>query len=149
MDALPKDRETPIVSFIRDLMRRRHLLPSHLAARLGVSHPTVGRWLAGDDTPSVSSCRKIAEFAGVPAEKVLALAGYLPEVATSPVSQWPEFREYATLKYPDELDDDVIAMIEDLIERRREKRRARRASRMGSPTLVLPDDGQRQALLSD
>jgi len=31
----------------------------------------------------------------------------------------PEFREYAQQKYPVELDEDMIAMIEDLIQRRR------------------------------
>ena len=30
--------------------------------------------------------------------------------------KWPEFREYALQKYP-ELDEDLITMIEDLIER--------------------------------
>ena len=34
----------------------------------------------------------------------------------------PEFREYARQKYPDELDEDLITMIEDLIECRRVKR---------------------------
>jgi len=34
----------------------------------------------------------------------------------------PEFREYARQKYPTELDEDLITMIEDLIERRRAKR---------------------------
>jgi len=34
----------------------------------------------------------------------------------------PEFREYARQKYPNELDEDLITMIEDLIERRRAKR---------------------------
>jgi len=33
----------------------------------------------------------------------------------------PEFREYALKKYPDELDEDLVTMIEDLIERQREK----------------------------
>jgi len=33
-------------------------------------------------------------------------------------NKWPEFREYALQKYP-ELDEDLITMIEDLIERRR------------------------------
>jgi hypothetical protein len=31
----------------------------------------------------------------------------------------PELREYARRMYPNELDDDLIIMIEDLIERRR------------------------------
>jgi len=33
-------------------------------------------------------------------------------------NKWPEFRDYARQKYP-ELDEDLITMIEDLIERRR------------------------------
>ena len=37
-------------------------------------------------------------------------------------NKWPEFREYARQKYPNELDEDLITMIEDLIERRRAKR---------------------------
>ena len=36
--------------------------------------------------------------------------------------KWSEFREYARQKYPNELDEDLITMIEDLIERRRAKR---------------------------
>ena len=35
--------------------------------------------------------------------------------------KWPEFREYARQKYPNELDEDLITMIEDLIERGRRK----------------------------
>ena len=34
----------------------------------------------------------------------------------------PEFREYALQKYPKELNEDLITMIEDLIERRRQNR---------------------------
>jgi hypothetical protein len=36
-------------------------------------------------------------------------------------TEWPEFREYAKQKYPDVLDEDLIVMIEDLIERRRSR----------------------------
>ena len=36
-------------------------------------------------------------------------------------NKWPEFREYALQKYPNELDEGLITMIEDLIERRRGK----------------------------
>ena len=35
----------------------------------------------------------------------------------------PDFREYARQKYPNELDEDLITMIEDLIERRRAKQK--------------------------
>ena len=103
-------------------MRRRRRLPSQLAADLGISHATASRWLSGEDVPSTRSCRKLAEYSGVPLEKVLSIVGHLPRVAEAGHAEWPEFREYALQKYPDELDEDLITMIEDLIERRRQKK---------------------------
>ena len=107
-------------------MRRRKRLASQLASDVGVSHPTVGRWLTGDDAPNPASCRKLADYSGVAAEEILSMAGHLAAMTKTPAAKWPEFREYASLKYPNELDEDIITMIEDLIERRREKRRAGR-----------------------
>ena len=89
---------------------------------MGVSHATVSRWLSGADVPSIKSCRRLAEYSGVPLEKVLSILGHLPRVAEAETPEWPEFREYAQLKYPEELDEDLITMIEDLIERRRGRR---------------------------
>jgi len=103
-------------------MRRRKRLPSQLAADLGVSYATVSRWLSGADAPSIKSCRRLAEYSGVPVQKVLSIVGHLPKIAEDGHSEWPEFREYALRKYPDELDEDLITMIEDLIERRRGRR---------------------------
>jgi len=114
--------EAPIVSFLQDLMGRRKRLPSQLAADLGVSHTTVKRWLSEDDIPNTWSCQKLAEYSGVPVEKILSLTGHLPRIAETILPKWPEFREYAQRKYPHELDEDLITMIEDLIERRRERR---------------------------
>jgi len=65
---------------------------------------------------------RLAEYSGVPVEKVLSLAGHVPRIAERASAEWPEFREYAQMKYPTELDEDLITMIEDLIERRRQKR---------------------------
>lgn len=118
-------KKKSIVPFLKRLMARRRRLPSQLASAIGVSHPTVGRWISGEDVPSTTSCRKLAVYSGVPMEEILSMAGHLPEVAQAPTAEWPEFREYATRKYSNELDEDVISMIEDLIERRREKMRAR------------------------
>jgi transcriptional regulator with XRE-family HTH domain len=115
-------KEVPLVSFLTEVMRRRKRLPSQLAADLGFSHATVSRWLSGQDIPSTKSCRKLAEYSGVPLEKVLAIIGHMPRVAEVAHPEWPEFREYARQMYPDELDEDLITMIEDLIERRRQKR---------------------------
>jgi transcriptional regulator with XRE-family HTH domain len=117
-----------IAPFLKELMQRRKRLPSQLAADLGISHPTVTRWLSGQDTPSTASCRKLAEYSGVPIEKVLSMAGHLPDVTQTVPAGWPEFREYARRKYPDELDEDTITVIEDLIERRRDRKYSRHRS---------------------
>jgi transcriptional regulator with XRE-family HTH domain len=114
--------EVPIASFLKDVMRRRKRKPSQLAADLGISHATVSRWLSGTDIPNTTSCRRLAEYSGVPLEKILSVVGHLPIVAEAAPPEWPEFREYARRMYPDELDEDLITMIEDLIERRRQKR---------------------------
>ncbi len=115
-------REVPIVSFLKEVMRRRKRLPSQLASDLGISHATVGRWISGADIPNTRSCRKLAQYSGVPLENILSLSGHMPGVAEARSPEWPEFRDYARQKYPNELDDDLITMIEDLIERRRAKR---------------------------
>jgi len=115
-------KEVPIVTFLKEIMRRRKRLQSQLASDLGISHATVSRWLSGADIPSTKSCRKLAEYSGVPMEKVLSLVGHLHKVAEAAHTEWPEFREYARQMYPDELDEDLITMIEGLIEQRRQKR---------------------------
>jgi len=103
-------------------MRRRKCSPSQLAADLGVSHATVSRWLSDSDVPNTRSCQKLAEYSGVPVEKIFSIVGHLPRIAEKASPEWPEFREYARQKYPNELDEDLITMIEDLIERRRRKK---------------------------
>jgi transcriptional regulator with XRE-family HTH domain len=115
-------KDYSLVSFLTEVMRRRKCLPSQLAAELDISHATVSRWLSGADIPNPRSCQRIAEYSGVPVEKVLSIVGHLHRVAEKAPTEWPEFREYARLKYPAELDEDLITMIEDLIERRRAKR---------------------------
>ena len=75
-----------------------------------------------EDIPSIRLCDKLAEYSGVSPEQILSTAGYLPRLAEMAPPQWPEFREYARQKYPDDLDEDLITMIEDLIERRRARR---------------------------
>lgn len=120
-------RVQPLISFLKELMRRRKLLPSHLAAELGISHATVSRWLSGKDIPSIQSCRKLAEFSDTSVDTVLSLAGYLPETLVGTYSSdLPDFREYAMKKYPRVFDEDLLIMIEDLIERRRARNTALR-----------------------
>jgi len=121
-------QEFPIVSFLKEVMRRRQCLPSQLAAHLGVSHATVSRWLSGKDTPSTRSCQRLAEYSGVSPEQVLSIAGHLPRTRIRGPAEWPEFGEYARRKYLKELDEDEVTMIEGLIERRRGRGYMRRVS---------------------
>ena len=61
----------------------------------------------------------------MPLEKVLSIAGHLPRISDGGPVEWPEFGEYARRKYPNELDEDEVTMIEGLIEGRRERGYAR------------------------
>ena len=120
-------QEVPLVSFLKEVMRRRKCLPKHLASASGVSHATVSRWLNGKDAPNISHCQRLAEYSGVSLEKVLSIAGHIPTIANKKPADLPQFREYAHLMYPDELDEDMITVVEDLIERRRRVRIEQRA----------------------
>ena len=119
-----------IILILEELMRRRNKLPSQLAKDLGISHATVSGWLSGKYTPDSRSCLKLAEYSGIKIEEFLYAAGHLPRLNENPSFYLPEFREYARKKYPDELGEDVITIIEDLIESNRkkihEKKKARR-----------------------
>ena len=108
---------THLRTFLSELMRRRGLLPSQLAVEIGISHSTVSRWLKGQDVPCTRSCQKLAEYSGVPLQKILSISGHVPVIVESPANNWPEFREYAQQKYSKELDDDLITLIERLIGR--------------------------------
>lgn len=115
--------QSPIVLFLRDLMRRKGKLPSQLASELGVSHATVGRWLNGVDAPSPKSCKKLAEYSGVPLEHVLTLAGHLSEEFERTESTWPEFEEYVRRKYPG-LSQELVEALAELVERRTKSRKS-------------------------
>jgi transcriptional regulator with XRE-family HTH domain len=107
------------IAFLQALMRRRGQLPSQFAADVGVSHTSVSRWLSGKEKPSFSSCVKLANYTGVSLQRVLHIVGHLMPAEEKAASELPDFREYVNRKYPQKLDDDVVTIIEDLIERRR------------------------------
>ena len=111
-----------MIPLLKEVMRRRGRKPSQFAKDIGVSHATVSRWLHGLDVPKPASCEKIAEYSGEPLVKVMAAAGLMPEVEETPADRLPEFREYAQQKYPEDLDEDLVQVLEDLIERRRQRR---------------------------
>ena len=110
-----------LVSLLKDVMQRRKIGASHMAAELKISHTTVGRWLSGKWVPSISSCVKLSEYSGVPLSTVLSAAGHIPASKWGPSAEWPEFRSYCSGKYPGLLEEDLIDMIEDLIEKRRRR----------------------------
>ena len=114
--------ESHLASFLKELMRRRGCSAARLAVDMGFRHPTMYRWLAGMDVPSTNSCRKIAEFSGVPLMKILAYCGHAPDAPEVPPDSWPAFGDYLRGKYPDRLDDDLITAIEELIETRRRRK---------------------------
>ena len=106
-------------------------MPNQLAADLGVSQATVSRWLKGRDVPNTRSCRKLAEYSNVSLMNILSFTGHVPKVVQDGSAGWPEFREYIKKKYPDTLDENLIAIIEDYIERRRAKGYGRKYPKMG------------------
>lgn len=114
--------DSALSALLNEIMRRQRLLPSQLAAAIGISHATMSRWIHGKDIPSTRSCRRLAEYSGIALSKVMAAAGHVPTVAETPPDTWPEFREYCAKKYGAELDDDLVTMLEGLIERRRGRR---------------------------
>ena len=109
-------QEAPIVRFLRELMGRRKLRLTQLAHDLGLSHATVNRWLSGKDVPDIRSCQRLAVYSGVPLDKILSIAGHIPPIAERKPADLPEFRDYVHQMYPDELDEDMISVVEDLIE---------------------------------
>jgi len=111
-----------IVDLLQDITRRRGLSLRGLARETGINVSTLSRWYEGKQTPSPKSCRILAEYLSTSTEHILALAGHIKPLHKEAEGSLPEFREYATRRYPNELDEDIIAMIEDLISRRRERR---------------------------
>ena len=112
-------------------MQRRKRQPDELAADLGISHVTISRWLSGAGFADTRSCLKLAQYSCVPVEEILSIAGYLPTAAEGSTTEWPEFREYARHKCPNELDEDLITLVEDLIERRRAKINGKQNCKLG------------------
>ena len=110
-----------IADFIKDITVQRGLSLRGLARETGISASTLSRWCDGKQTPSPKSCRMLADYLSISTEHVLALAGHLKPLHKEDKDSLPEFRDYAARRYPDELDEDIITMIEDLIRRRRRR----------------------------
>ena len=110
-----------IVDLLGDITSQRGLSLRGLARETGISASTLSRWCDGKQTPSPKSCRLLADYLSISTEHVLALAGHLKPLSRKAKESLPPFREYAARMYPDEFDEDIIAMIEDLISRKRRR----------------------------
>jgi transcriptional regulator with XRE-family HTH domain len=119
-------RMADIATFLQDIQRQRGLSLRGLARESGISVSTLSRWCGGKQIPSPKACRMLADYLSLSAEHMLALAGHLRPLHKGANGALPEFREYARQKYPEDLDEDMIAMVEDLIYRRRRRREQER-----------------------
>ena len=106
-------------ALLRGLLNRNGYSVNKLAKEVGVSHVTMGRWLSGNAVPTPESCRMVARVADLPVAKVLSYAGHLPPITQDMLPGLPEFREYMSKRYPGRLDDDLITMVADLLERKK------------------------------
>jgi len=111
-----------MVDFLKEILKRHDLIPFRLSSELEVSHPTVGRWLSGEDKPNPSACQKLAKYTGIPLMKILALAGHIPDTPETPEDLLPEFRTYMNLKYPGDMGEELTRVLERMLNCRREAR---------------------------
>jgi transcriptional regulator with XRE-family HTH domain len=133
---------TPLVTFLTEIMDQKRCSPSQLATDLGVPYSTVHRWLHNKTLPTISSCRRLAEYTCLSLRTVFSRIDYIPPFLHSHPNSWPEFREYTSKKYPDELDDDLITLIEDLIAVRRDRIRCAKTTDKGTTKRNLGDKDQ-------
>lgn len=123
--------DTPLILFLKDILRRQKLLPSQLAKKLGVSHVTVIRWFSGKGKISTNSCQKLAKQTGEPLEYILALTGHIPSLRETVPEHLPTFRQYMLTKYPGVIDGDLLDVIENLIEIKLKARKEEEALHSG------------------
>jgi transcriptional regulator with XRE-family HTH domain len=66
--------------YLDDMCRQQGMSLRRLAGESGVSASSLCRWRQGKQTPSVESCRVLADFLAVPVLDVLAMAGHLSPI---------------------------------------------------------------------
>ena len=76
------DAQSELVQLLSAELGKRNLSNRDAARTMGLSHPTLGSILAGDQ-PSFESCQKISRFLRLPLVSVLSMAGYIPRVEKS------------------------------------------------------------------
>jgi transcriptional regulator with XRE-family HTH domain len=74
----PEVEELPLGKRLAEALRRAGLTQQELAARLGLDHSSVSRWLSGRRYPDIRFLPAIAEMAGVSVDYLLGLDGAPP-----------------------------------------------------------------------
>lgn len=100
---------------IQDVLQQRNISLRRLAADAGISPSTLSRWASGKQTPSPQCCRKFAESLLLPVEEVLIWAGHLAPQQKTGAMEFPDLKNYVKKKYSAESQEDMAAMIEDLL----------------------------------
>lgn len=85
-------------------LERRHLTQRALATYIGVSPPTVSKWVSGDFRPDPAQCHKVAAYFHMPEEEVLRAAGHLSAASVA----------VATEERPSYIHPDMDAMLREL-----------------------------------
>ena len=108
------EQDTPIMTWLRKMLKERHILAFYLAKQLGISHATVSRWLSGKDVPKPRHCEKLAILTGEHVLKILVLAGHLTKTPELTVV-YPPFREFMDRTHNGFMPDlvDVMALAID------------------------------------
>ncbi len=73
------DMDNELVQLLNNEIQKRNLSNRDAAKAIGISHPTLGVILSGEQ-PSYDSCLKISKFLRMPLVNVLSLAGLLPKI---------------------------------------------------------------------
>lgn len=116
--------DSEIGARLRRLREARGLTQAEMGERLGMSEAGYRHYESGRARLSADQIPEVADALRMSVQDLLVA---LKLADPGPFGQpLPEFREYAHAKYPYELDDDLIAMIEGLIERKRQRESDRR-----------------------
>jgi transcriptional regulator with XRE-family HTH domain len=89
-----EEAKEAISGLIREFLEREDRGIGWLAERINVHRTTVSRILHKRVLADPTTCRALAEVIGMPPDKVLSLAGYLPSEEDTPQIEDPELGFY-------------------------------------------------------
>ena len=100
--------------WLRQRMSEEGWTQEGLARLIGVTQPTIGQWLRGENRPDPSKLRKLAEVSSADEIELFRLVGYLSEDGDRAVTPaHPLIREI--MRELPGLDDDGLRLLRDSI----------------------------------